>query len=70
MTVNMSILYKKCQTLRKVIPDISSTQRHCHFLKAVLDLQKTFKLHANLLSFLLKYDSSCQYFYQNSGKTL
>ena len=66
MTVNMSILYKKFQTLRKVIPDISSTQRHSHFL----DLQKTSKLHANLLSFLLKYDSSCQYFYQNSGKTL
>ena len=38
MTVNMSILYKTFQTLRKVIPDISSTQRHSHFLKAVLDL--------------------------------
>ena len=70
MTVNMSILYKTFQTLRKVIPDISSTQRRSHFLKAVLDLQKASKLHANLLSFLSKYDSSCQYFYQNSGKTL
>ena len=70
MTVNMSILYKTFQTLRKVIPDISSTQRRSHFLKAVLDLQKASKLHANLLSFLLKYDSSSQYFYQNSGKTL
>ena len=58
MTVNMLILYKTFQTLRKVIPDISSTQRRSHFLKAVLDLQKASKLHANLLSFLLKYDSS------------
>ena len=57
MTVNMSI--SKFQTLEKVIPDISSAQRHPHFfLRHLLDLQKTSKLHAKLLSFPLKYDSN------------
>ena len=51
MTVNTSIMYQKFQTLEKVIPDISSAQRHPNFFKAPFRFTNNFRITRQIEKF-------------------